>query len=75
MGNLLKQFLGLQSLTENPTSFKFTDRVGQAAAFTNEHTPNIFFTFWLHPTACGVLVSPPGTQPARPAVEVPRLNH
>ena len=42
MGNLVKQFLGLQSLAENPTSLKFTDRVGQAAAFTNEPTPNIF---------------------------------
>ena len=35
----------------------------------------VFFIFWLHHTACGVLVPQPGIEPAPPALEVLKLNH
>ena len=33
------------------------------------------FIFWLCPTACGILVSWPGTEPVSPALEAWSLNH
>ena len=33
------------------------------------------FSPWLHPVACGILVSQPGIEPVSPAVEAWRLNH
>ena len=34
-----------------------------------------FFSFWLHCTACGILVPQPGIKPAPPALEAQSLNH
>ena len=33
------------------------------------------FFFWLHCTACGILVPRPGIEPAPPALEAWSLNH
>ena len=35
----------------------------------------LFFYFWLHHAACGILIPRPGTEPMPPAVEVRSLNH
>ena len=35
----------------------------------------IFFFFWPHHAACGVLVPRPGIEPRHPAVETQSLNH
>ena len=35
----------------------------------------IFLISWLHCVACGILVPPPGTEPAPPAVEAWNPNH
>ena len=34
-----------------------------------------FLCFWLHCTACGILVPQPGIEPTPPALEVWSLNH
>ena len=34
-----------------------------------------FFTFWLHLEACGILVTPPGIEPALHALDVHNLNY
>ena len=34
-----------------------------------------FFFFWPHCTACGILISRPGIEPAPPALEAQSLNH
>ena len=37
---------------------------------------NVYFIlFWLHRSACGILVPQPGIEPVPPAVEVWSLNH
>ena len=35
----------------------------------------LFFYFWLHHAACGILIPRPGIEPMPPAVEVRSLNH
>ena len=35
----------------------------------------IFFLFWLHHVACGILIPAPRMEPLAPAVETQRLNH
>ena len=35
----------------------------------------LFFFFWPHHTACGILIPRPGIDPTPPAVEAPSLNH
>ena len=35
----------------------------------------LFFKFWPHDRACGILVPQPGTEPIASTLEVQRLNH
>ena len=35
----------------------------------------LFFTFWPHCTACGLLTPWPGVEPGLPALEAPSINH
>ena len=43
---------------------------------TLSQVPQYFsISFWMHPTACRILVPPPGIKPTPPALEVQSLNH
>ena len=35
----------------------------------------VWFFFWPHPAACGILLSRPGIEPVPPALEAWSLNH